>query len=127
MIRYRLADLLAKKSFHEGRRIEWTEVAQACGIHRITLSKMVNRRGYNATTTNLDRLCRYFQCGIGELLEYVPDEELEGVVERSSMGAKAGTPQAKAGVAARYGKQSSKAAKSKSMIDSATRAGAKAS
>lgn len=127
MIRYLLADLLAKKSFHEGRRIEWSEVAEACGIHRVTLSKMVNRRGYNSTTTNLDRLCRYFNCGISELLEYVPDEELGGAVERSSMGAKAGTPQAKAGVAARYGEISSKEAKSKPMIDSATQSGAKAS
>jgi putative transcriptional regulator len=125
MIRYLLVDLLAKKSFHEGRRIEWSEVAEACGIHRVTLSKMVNRRGYNSTTTNLDRLCRYFRCGIGELLEYVPDEELGGAVERSSMGAQAGTPQAKAGVTARYGKKTSKEARSQPAIDSANQSGAK--
>jgi len=88
---------------------------------------MVNRRGYNSTTTNLDRLCRYFKCGIGELLEYVPDEELGGAVERSSMGAQAGTPQAKAGVAARYGKKTSKEVKPLSTIASTTQSGGKTS
>jgi hypothetical protein len=37
---------------------------------------MVNQRGYNTLTVNLDRLCRYFRCSLGQLAEYVPDEEL---------------------------------------------------
>lgn len=105
MIRYLLQDLLAKKSFLEGRRIEWQEVAEATGIHRVTLSKIVNHRGYNSTTTNLDRLCRYFDCGVAELIEYVPDEQLGGEIVRSTMGAKAGSTQARAGTNARYGKK----------------------
>ena len=73
MIRLRLAERLADKSFREKRRVEWREVAEATGIHRVTLSRMLNTPGYNASTNNLDALCRYFECSVGEIAEYVPD------------------------------------------------------
>ena len=76
MIRLRLSELHAEKAFREGRRIEWQEVAATAGIHRVTLSKMRNQRGYNATLSNIDLLCRYFECTVSDLLVYVPDEEL---------------------------------------------------
>jgi putative transcriptional regulator len=77
VIRLRLTELLADLSFRQNRRIEWREVAEATGIHRTTLSKMANTRGYNATVSNLDLLCRYFKCQVGDIAVYVPDEELE--------------------------------------------------
>lgn len=102
MIRYKLQEILAKKTFAEGRRIEWIEVASQTGIHRVTLSKMTNHRGYNSTTSNLDRLCRYFNCAIGDLIEYVPDEMLGGEVVQSFKGPKANTAAAQAGAKARH-------------------------
>lgn len=77
MIRLRLAEQLAEKAFQEKRRIEWKEVSERTGIHRTTLSKMLNVQGYNATLENLDRLCRYFQCPVGDLATYVADEDKE--------------------------------------------------
>jgi len=47
---------------------------------------MANTRGYNATVSNLDRLCRYFRCQIGDIAVYVPDEELETPGVRSFKG-----------------------------------------
>lgn len=76
VIRLRLTELLAEASFRRGRRVELLEVAQATGIHRTTLSKMVNVRGYNATLGNIDALCKYFGCGVGDLAVYVPDEDV---------------------------------------------------
>ena len=76
VIRFRLAELLAQKSFTEGRRVEWQEVAEGAGVHRTTLSRMLNLRGYNASTSNLDSLCRYFGCQVGDLAEYVADDTL---------------------------------------------------
>ena len=76
MIRFRLAELLAEKSFKEGRRVEWQEVAEGAGVHRTTLSRMLNLRGYNASTSNLDSLCKYFGCQVGDLAEYVADDTL---------------------------------------------------
>lgn len=78
MIRLRLTELLADASFQRGRRVELNEVAQATGIHRTTLSKMINVRGYNATLSNVDALCRFFGCGVGDIAVYVPDEEVLG-------------------------------------------------
>lgn len=101
MIRYKLQEILAKKTFAEGRRIEWIEVAAITGIHRVTLSKMLNHRGYNSTTSNLDRLCKYFNCEIGQLIEYVADETLSGDISQSFKGPKPNTPAAQAGVKAR--------------------------
>jgi putative transcriptional regulator len=76
MIRYRIQELLADKHFREGRRVTLTELADATNISRVTLSKMVNQRGYGTLTDHLDRLCRYFNCSLSDLAEYVPDEDV---------------------------------------------------
>ena len=77
MIRFRLQELLAEKQFREGRRATLTELSETTGINRVTLSKMVNQRGYSTVTDNLDKLCKFFNCEVGELAEFVPDEEMQ--------------------------------------------------
>ncbi len=72
MIRFKLKELLAEKEFQEGRVITLAEVASATGIHRATLSKIANERGYNTGTDNVDRLCAYFGCDVYELLQRIP-------------------------------------------------------
>ena len=74
MIRFRLKERIADLSFSTGRRITLDEVALGTGIHRVTLSKLGSQKGYNCTTDILDRLCKFFGCGIEQLVEYVPDE-----------------------------------------------------
>lgn len=78
VIRFRLKQVIADKEFRAGKRITFEEIAQETGIHRTTLSKISGVRGYNTTTDNIDKLCRYFGCQVGELMEYVPDEEVAG-------------------------------------------------
>ena len=72
MIRFRLKELLAEKGFQENRRVTLDEVSQETGIHRTTLSKIANQRGYNTGTENVDRLCAYFGCKVEDIIEYVP-------------------------------------------------------
>lgn len=86
MIRIRLAELVATKTFALGRRLEMGEVADATGIHRSTLSKMLHTRGYNLTASNIDRLCRFFDCQVQDVLVYVRDEDVPGEVQMSSKG-----------------------------------------
>jgi putative transcriptional regulator len=74
MIRFRLTELIADKAFKERRVVSLTEVADATGIHRATLSKMANQPGANIGTDLVDKLCRYFDCQPGNLLTYVEDE-----------------------------------------------------
>ncbi|MEN8719225.1 MAG: helix-turn-helix transcriptional regulator [Oceanococcaceae bacterium] len=75
MIRFRFKERLAEKEFQERRVITINEVARESGIHRATLSKIANEPGYNTGTDNLNRLCKYFACGIGEIVEYIPDPD----------------------------------------------------
>jgi putative transcriptional regulator len=70
MIRYRLAEQIEKKQFNESRRITIQEVADSTGVNRMTLSKILNQRGYSTGTEILDRLCGYFDCRIEDLVEY---------------------------------------------------------
>jgi len=73
MIRFRLKELIADKEFREGRRITYEEIASATGIHRTTLSKIANQKGYNTTTDALDLLCKYFKVNVCDLAEFVDE------------------------------------------------------
>ncbi len=62
-------------AFRLNQRVTMDSVAEATGIHRATLSKIAGPKGYNTTTDNLDALCKFFNCSLGDLAEYVPDTE----------------------------------------------------
>jgi len=50
MIRLRLKELIADKEFNGNRRITFDELSKSTGVHRTTLSKIANQKGYNTTT-----------------------------------------------------------------------------
>ena len=75
MIRFKIKERIADKEFKEDRRVTIGEVAEATGIHRMTLSKMINQRGYNSGTDSLDKLCKFFSCNVQDLAEYIADVE----------------------------------------------------
>ena len=66
----------AKRLLKEGRRVTLDEIAGATGIHRTTLSKVANQRGYNASTDIVDKLCAYFDVEVGYLVVRVKDDEI---------------------------------------------------
>lgn len=74
MIRIRFKERLADKAYREGRIVTMQEVADATGVHRMTLSKVANHRDHNPRVELLDRLCKYFGCSLSDLAEFVPDE-----------------------------------------------------
>lgn len=78
MIRFKLREQIAEKMFRENRTVTISEVAEATGIARSVLSGLVNQRGYNTVTDNLDRLCAYFGCTLADLAEYVDALPEEG-------------------------------------------------
>ena len=73
MIRFRLAELISDKAFKERRVISLSEMAEATGVHRATLSKIANHHGANIGTEIIDKLCRYFGCQPADLLTYVDE------------------------------------------------------
>ena len=74
MIRYRLKELIADRAFRLGRIVTMDEVARETGLHRMTLSRMANIRGYVTRTDILDKLCEYFGCRLEELAQHIPSE-----------------------------------------------------
>lgn len=72
VIRYRLKELIADRSFRLGRIITMEEVARETGLHRMTLSRMANIRGYVTRTDILDKLCEYFECRLEALAQHIP-------------------------------------------------------
>lgn len=69
MIRFKLREVMENC----GRRVTVQEVADATGIHRATLSRILNENGYNAETDTIEALCRYFNCRVEDVMEFVPD------------------------------------------------------
>jgi putative transcriptional regulator len=74
MIRYKLKELVAQKEFEDGKRLMIKDIAESTGINRMTLSKILNQKGYNTTTDKLDKLSEFFGCQIGDLVERVITE-----------------------------------------------------
>ena len=75
MLRIHLKELIAEKEFQENRRVTIMEISEQTGINRMTLSKIINHRGHNIVTDNLDRLCAYFGCPIEKLVTYIEDTD----------------------------------------------------
>jgi putative transcriptional regulator len=74
MIRFYLQKMISEKQYKEDRRITMAEISEATGINRVTLSKMINQKGYSTVTDNLDKLCNFFDCKIEDIAEYVSEE-----------------------------------------------------
>jgi DNA-binding Xre family transcriptional regulator len=77
MIRFYLQEMIAEKKFKTGTKITLDMIARETGVSRITLSRINSQRGYNTTTDNIGKLCRYFDCQVDKLMAYVPDEDVE--------------------------------------------------
>ena len=72
MIRFKLKEQMAEKEFQEARRITLLEVADATGIGRITLSRML-KPGAVVRTDTINALCAYFGCRLEDLVEFIAD------------------------------------------------------
>jgi putative transcriptional regulator len=77
MIRYKLKELIAQKEFEDGKRLMIKDLADETGINRMTLSKILNHKGYNTTTDKLDKIAEFFDCQIGDLIERVKIETID--------------------------------------------------
>lgn len=75
MLRFKVKELIADKEFNEERKVTISEVAEACNMNRMTLTKICNQKGYSTVTDNLDKLCHYFGCKIEDLILHVPTDQ----------------------------------------------------
>ena len=57
------------------RKLRASEVARRTGINKNTLSYLYNEKVSGIRFDTLEKLCKFLDCSIGELIEYVPDEK----------------------------------------------------
>ncbi len=76
-IRSRLKVLIAEKEVAEHRKISYEDIQKATGISTSALSSLANSDTTRFFENTLTKLCEYFNCQVGDLLVYVPDEEEE--------------------------------------------------
>ena len=66
MIKYHLSRLMGEK------KLKVIDVARDTGINRGTITRLYQETAERVDLEVVDRLCKYFGCGIADLFEYVP-------------------------------------------------------
>ena len=54
-----------------------SQLAEKTGLTKSQLSLIFNEKAKGLTFKTLDRLCEALDCGVGDILEYVPGERQE--------------------------------------------------
>lgn len=68
MVTNRFGELLAEKQRVEKRSISLDKAAEESGVAKITLIAYKKNRVTRYDSSIINRLCRYFNCGIADLL-----------------------------------------------------------
>lgn len=67
MIVFKLDDLIWQ------HRTTADDIFKKTGIGKSTLSNIRNNKNINISIHTMDKLCKYFNCRISDLIEFVPD------------------------------------------------------
>jgi len=57
------------------RKMKIVEVARATGLNRNTVTLLYKEKAQKIDLDALDKLCRFFECQIGDLLEWENDHQ----------------------------------------------------
>lgn len=78
MIRSKLRRLRFEKEEQEGRKLTYEVIQSETGLASATIAALLKPDSIERINgQTLNALCRFFRCDVGDLLEYVPDEEKE--------------------------------------------------
>ncbi|HOA84354.1 MAG TPA: helix-turn-helix transcriptional regulator [Thermodesulfovibrio thiophilus] len=64
MIKCHLSRLMGEK------KLKIADLAREVGVHRNTITLLYYERAKRIDFDVLDRLCQYFKCNVGDILEY---------------------------------------------------------
>jgi DNA-binding Xre family transcriptional regulator len=67
--------LMAQKQYKENRVISTTEVVTATGLSRATVLSWIKGEVTRFDKDAIIAFCRYFECGVGDLLTLEHDED----------------------------------------------------
>jgi putative transcriptional regulator len=68
MIKVHLSRLMGE------RKLKISDVARATGLNRNTIRLLYYETASRVDLDAINRLCQFFDCQVGDLLEFVPDE-----------------------------------------------------
>ncbi|RME60745.1 XRE family transcriptional regulator [Candidatus Parcubacteria bacterium] len=69
MIKVHLSRLMGE------RKLKISDVARATGLNRNTIRLLYYETASRVDLDAINRLCQFFDCQVGDLLEFVPDEK----------------------------------------------------
>ena len=70
----RLDEMNDERNRQDRRPLDWGDVARLTGLNSALLRNLENNSELRATNTRfLDSLCRFFACGMDDLLKMVPE------------------------------------------------------
>lgn len=49
------------------------DIVKQTGLGSSTISKLRNSKNSNISLNTVNKLCKYFNCNVADLLEYIPD------------------------------------------------------
>lgn len=75
MIRSKVKWLRLAKEEREKRKLPYRTIATETGLSQGVLVRLMNSEFERVEVPTLNALCKYFGCNVGDMLEYVPDEE----------------------------------------------------
>ena len=67
MIKCHLSKLMGE------RKMKIVDVARETGLHRNTITLLYNETATRLDIDAIDRLCKLFDCKVGDLFEFLPD------------------------------------------------------
>ncbi len=82
MIKSKLKLLIAHREVETGRKITYQNLAEEVGLAMNTVSRLAEGKTDRVDFLTLDKLCRYFQCDIGDLLAYAPEDKSQRLAKR---------------------------------------------
>lgn len=68
MIRCHLSRMMGE------RKMKIADVARETGLHRNTITLLYNETANRVDMETIEKLCKLFQCGIGDLFEFIQDD-----------------------------------------------------
>ena len=68
MIRCHLSRMMGE------RKLKVIDVARETGLHRNTVDLLYNETAIRVDLETIEKLCKLFNCGVGDLFEYIPAE-----------------------------------------------------
>ena len=78
MIRSHLTDLMRR------HQLQATELARLAQVNRSTVAALTRDRAIRVDLTALERICTVLGCGLGDLLEIVPNDPVQSSQAQST-------------------------------------------